>query len=37
MATQAELNGILDEMRALAEDDVFLIAQWCSPGIVATK
>ncbi len=36
-ATQAELNGILDEMRALAEDDGVLIAQWCSPGIIARK
>ncbi len=37
IATQAELNSILDEMRVLAEDDGVLIAQWCSPGIIARK
>ena len=37
IATQDELNGILDELRALAEDQSVLIAQWCSPGIIAMK
>jgi hypothetical protein len=37
IATQAELNSIIDEMRMLAEDEGVLIAQWCSPGIIARK
>lgn len=37
IATPAELNSIIDEMRALAEDEGVLIAQWCSPGIIARK
>jgi len=37
IATPAELNSIIDELRMLAEDDGVLIAQWCSPGIIARK
>ncbi len=37
IATPAEMNGMLDELRALAEDESVLIAQWLSPGIIARK
>jgi len=37
IATPAEMNGMLDELRALADDDSVLIAQWLSPGIIARK
>jgi hypothetical protein len=35
--TPAELNSIIDELRALAEDETVLIVQRCSPGIIALK
>ncbi|MGB6974998.1 MAG: methyltransferase domain-containing protein [Terracidiphilus sp.] len=37
VATEDELKGIVEEMRRLAEDERVLIAQWCSPGIIARK
>jgi ubiquinone/menaquinone biosynthesis C-methylase UbiE len=37
IATEEELNGIVEEMRRLAEDERVLMAQWCSPGVIAKK
>jgi SAM-dependent methyltransferase len=37
ITTEDELNSIVDEMRRLAEDERVLMAQWCSPGVIARK
>jgi hypothetical protein len=37
VATEDELEGLLEEMREIAEDERVLIAQACLPGVVAGK
>jgi hypothetical protein len=37
VATEDELEGLLEEMREIAEDERVLIAQACLPGVVAVK
>jgi len=37
VTTLDEINGVLEDMRRLAEDERALIAQWCLSGVIAVK